>query len=206
MRPSSSRLHAVWVCGCRAGRRAAHRTARAVSARLRSARIVWRSCRRRCRGPRATVHVPGRTRAFRSHVAVRFEMSHGPARGSHAVGRARASPGTERAVARARRRPGSGGRGEGGAGRRRVFVCRFPTDIHHTQSASGHRRTQPAVCRSGLGFGRYLPSICRQQVRPGAPRRHAIVYGPAVTRRASVRFSALGSARKDSRRTIIVKS
>lgn len=109
--------------------------------------------------------------------------------------------------------PGVGGAGGGRCGEasfsyRSLFarLAPIPTDIHHTQSASGHRRTQPAVCRSGLGCGRYLPSICRQQVRPGAPRRHAIVYGPAVTRRASVRFSALGSARKDSRRTIIVKS
>ena len=75
--------------------------------------------------PRAACHRarPRPDPAFRSHVAVRFEMSHGPARGSHAVGRARASPGTERAVARARRRPGSGGRGGGGAGRRRFRIA-----------------------------------------------------------------------------------
>ena len=63
--------------------------------------------------------------------------------------------------------PGVGGAGGGRCGE--ASCDRFPTRYtsHTDESASGHRRTQPAVCRSGLGCGRYLPSICRQQVRPG---------------------------------------
>ena len=125
VRPSSSRLHAVWVCG------AARGGGRRI-ARLGPCQPVC-ALRASC-GDHAAAGAAGRVPPCTSPAGPRVQVSrrgavreigdHGPARGSHAVGRARASPGTERAVARARRRPGSGGRGEGGAGRRRSIAFR----------------------------------------------------------------------------------